>query len=127
MVRKKKNTAITNCIPVADPASESSAVEKDFLAKREFSFTMEGDIYIRYLSFRDEDDIRSWIQKKQPHKIDIGAMYTHPVPLYANTIVSCLLMLVSYSQIRKQQSRRVVSTPNNASSSLISTSPIMIL
>lgn len=45
------------------------------MARREFSFTIEGDVYIRYLSFRDEADMRKQIQDSQPHKIDIGAVY----------------------------------------------------
>jgi DNA primase small subunit len=59
-----------------DPESDNPLVDKDFFAKREFSFTMQDDIYIRYLSFKNEADMKSWIQKKQPHKIDIGAVYT---------------------------------------------------
>ena len=61
-----------------DPASDSPLVQKDFFSKREFSFTMADDIYIRYLSFRDEAAMREEIQKRQPHKIDIGAVFSHP-------------------------------------------------
>jgi len=40
---------------------------------------MENDIYIRYLSFKDKDDMRKHIMAKQPHKIDIGAVFSAPV------------------------------------------------
>lgn len=46
--------------------------------RREFSFTIEDDIYIRYQSFRDLSELTAAIQKRQPHKIDIGAVFTLP-------------------------------------------------
>lgn len=67
----------------ADPKVDRPHVDKSFMSKREFSFTIENDIYIRYLSFRDEEDMVKQIQTRQPHKIDIGAIYTHPVRCHA--------------------------------------------
>jgi len=50
--------------------------------KREFSFTIEKipgeEIYIRYKSFPSKKELESTICKMKPHKIDIGAVYTHP-------------------------------------------------
>lgn len=59
-----------------DPQAGSEAVDKDFFSKREWSFTIEDDIYIRYQSFKDKDELIAAIQKRQPHKIDIGAVFT---------------------------------------------------
>lgn len=59
-----------------DPKSGSDAVDKDFFSHREWSFTIEDDIYIRYQSFKDKDELIAAIQKRQPHKIDIGAVFT---------------------------------------------------
>lgn len=47
--------------------------------RREWSFTIEDDIYIRYQCFRDGGELAAAIQKRQPHKIDIGAIFTAPV------------------------------------------------
>lgn len=45
------------------------------MSRREFSFTLEHDIYIRYLSFHDVAEMEATIKSKCPHKIDIGALY----------------------------------------------------
>jgi len=50
----------------------------DFFFRREFSFTIENDVYIRYLSFRNLEEMRKAILLKQPHKIDIGPVYSSP-------------------------------------------------
>lgn len=50
-----------------------------YLERREFSFTLSGDIYIRYLSFSNEKDLLRALEQKVPVKIDIGAVYdTNP-------------------------------------------------
>jgi DNA primase small subunit len=54
----------------------------EYFFHREISFTLEDDIYIRYLNFRNAEDMRKEIMKKQPHKIDIGAVYTHQPSLH---------------------------------------------
>lgn len=61
-----------------DPLKENPHIERDYFGKREWSFTIEDDIYIRYQSFRDKQELISAIQKRQPHKIDIGAIFTAP-------------------------------------------------
>ncbi|OIR57472.1 MAG: DNA primase catalytic subunit [Amphiamblys sp. WSBS2006] len=44
--------------------------------KREFSFTLSGDIYVRYLSFSGDKDLRETLARRVPEKIDVGAVYT---------------------------------------------------
>lgn len=50
--------------------------------RREFSFTLEPvpgeEIYIRYQSFHNEHDLRAAIMRRQPRKIDLGAVFSHP-------------------------------------------------
>ncbi|RKO97887.1 prim-pol domain-containing protein, partial [Caulochytrium protostelioides] len=49
---------------------------KNYLAYREFSFTLPGDAWVRYQSYASEADFRDALRQKVPHKIDIGPVYT---------------------------------------------------
>ena len=51
-------------------------VQKTYFQRREFSFTLKDDVYVRYLSFLNEEEMAKEIQKRQPYKIDIGAVYS---------------------------------------------------
>jgi len=59
-----------------DPSKENAVMDRDYFLRREWSFTIEDDIYIRYQSFRDKGEMMAAIQRRQPHKIDIGAVFT---------------------------------------------------
>lgn len=48
-------------------------------SRREFSFTLEDDIYIRYLSFEDANGWQAECLKRLPHKMDMGAIFSAPV------------------------------------------------
>merc|ERR1711871_30176 len=47
-------------------------------SKREFSFTLEDDIYIRYLSFNEASAWQAECLKRLPHKMDMGAIFSAP-------------------------------------------------
>lgn len=51
-------------------------------AKREFSMTIEPtpgeEIYLRYQSFKDQQELTNAILKRRPTKIDLGAVFTLP-------------------------------------------------
>jgi len=69
-----------------DPKSSSPGVQKDFFLRREFTFVLEGDIFCRYLCFRDAEEWRNQIIARQPIRMEIGAVFTHP-PKNHNTVI----------------------------------------
>jgi DNA primase small subunit len=69
-----------------DPKSSSKAVEKDYFLRREFTLVLEGDIYCRYTCFRDVEEYRAQVIARQPIRMEIGAVYTHP-PKNHNTVI----------------------------------------
>ena len=54
-------------------------VPKTYFPQREFSFTLKDDVYLRYQSFSDQQELEKEIQKRCPYKIDIGAIFSHRV------------------------------------------------
>merc|ERR1719424_2216290 len=43
--------------------------------RRELSLTLADDVYIRYQCFPDAAGMKALMTKRQPHKIDIGAVF----------------------------------------------------
>lgn len=62
---------------------------KNKISKREFSFTLPGDIYTRYLSFSTPVEFQERLKKEIPVKIDIGAIYSNR-PCDRKSLKSCL-------------------------------------
>merc|ERR1740121_552612 len=69
-----------------DPKSSTPGVQKDFFLRREFCFVLEGDIFCRYLCFRDVDEFRTQLMARQPIRMEIGAVYTHPPKNHATVV-----------------------------------------
>ena len=49
--------------------------EDEYLAHREFSFTLSSGAYLWFQSFTDHQQLKTEIMRKCPEKIDIGAVY----------------------------------------------------
>ncbi|XP_020582402.1 DNA primase small subunit isoform X2 [Phalaenopsis equestris] len=52
------------------------ACDASYFSRREFSFTLENDVYLRFQSFKSEFELENSIKEKCPHKIDIGPVYS---------------------------------------------------
>lgn len=52
------------------------ACDKSYFGRREFSFTLDNDIYLRFQSFSNESELENSIKEKCPFKIDIGPVYS---------------------------------------------------
>lgn len=61
-----------------NPRSTSSEVQKDFFLRREFTFVLEGDIFCRYMCFRDLAEFKAKVIQQQPIRMEIGAVFSHP-------------------------------------------------
>ncbi|KAL7165531.1 hypothetical protein ACSBR2_041252 [Camellia fascicularis] len=51
------------------------ACDRSYFGRREFSFTLDNDIYLRFQSFNCASELENSINKKCPVKIDIGPVY----------------------------------------------------
>ncbi|EDS31751.1 DNA primase small subunit [Culex quinquefasciatus] len=62
--------------------------EPSVFTNREFSFTLQDDIYIRYQSFENQSELEKEICAKNPSKIDIGAVFNvRPKDHRASTVM----------------------------------------
>ncbi|CAO2819201.1 unnamed protein product [Amaranthus hypochondriacus] len=50
--------------------------DQSYFGRREFSFTLEDDIYLRFQSFKSALELESSVKEKCPFKIDIGPVYS---------------------------------------------------
>lgn len=57
------------------PDGKQPHSDPTFFQRREFCFTLEGDIFVRYQSFKDGQEMANALKDKLPVKIDIGPVY----------------------------------------------------
>lgn len=72
------------------------AGDNDTFSHREFSFTLEDDVYVRYQSFDNQQALEESVKKNTPYKIDIGAIFSVKVSQVLNTF-STLLYCVNFN------------------------------
>jgi DNA primase small subunit len=70
-----------------DIGGGTSADARGYLARREFCFTLIGDIFTRFRSYSSEQELRSELVKCYPEKIDVGAVYNVRPSQKANTTI----------------------------------------
>lgn len=59
---------------IADPTSK--APDSDYFIKREFTFNLPGEIYVRYLCFSNAEEFAKEVMRRQPDRIEIGPVYS---------------------------------------------------
>lgn len=69
-----------------DPQSSNRNVQKDFFLRREFTFVLEGDIFCRYICFRDANEYRQQVLARMPIRMEIGAVNSHPPKTHQTVI-----------------------------------------
>ena len=60
--------------------SYAPSASQELFAKREWSFTLDvqgEEVYVRYQSFQNEQELSAAVRKRNPQKIDIGAVFSH--------------------------------------------------
>lgn len=55
--------------------SKHPQADSSYFQKREFCFTLDGDVFVRYQSFKDGEEMQHAIKTRCPAKIDIGPVY----------------------------------------------------
>lgn len=61
----------------------------EYLSKREISFTLPGDIYLRWRSYNTTESLLAALKSQTPIKMDIGAVYNFP-PKDRNMVTAAL-------------------------------------
>ncbi|GLC73081.1 hypothetical protein PLESTF_001330100 [Pleodorina starrii] len=56
--------------------SKHAQADSHYFNRREFCFTLNGDIFVRYQAFKDAAAMQEAIQRRCPAKIDIGPVYS---------------------------------------------------
>ncbi|KPA85631.1 putative DNA primase small subunit [Leptomonas pyrrhocoris] len=54
---------------------KGAAAAEGYLARREFCFTLIGDIFTRFRSYKSAEELRAELVRSFPEKIDVGAVY----------------------------------------------------
>ena len=64
--------------------------DASYFGRREFSYTLENDIYLRFQSFNSAAELENSIKDKCPFKIDIGPVYSVDVRFCRCSLIKIL-------------------------------------
>ena len=78
ITKEQMSEYYAHVFPVEDIAEWISYSKPHRLVKREFCFTMIGDVFTRFRSYSTPKLLRDALVHDGPEKIDIGAVYSHP-------------------------------------------------
>jgi DNA primase small subunit len=67
---------ILSCIAGLNFLYLSYQAPSNLFTHREFSFTLIGDVYLRYHSFNKVEDLKANVIRLNPTRFEIGAIYT---------------------------------------------------
>ena len=66
---------------------------------------MKDDVYLRYQSFADQQELEKEIIKRNPYKIDIGAVFSHKASFSSEHTCHCIFLvkdsLLSFKKLLK--------------------------
>ena len=93
--------------------------DSESFRNREFSFTLEDDIYVRYQSFESKEELEEGVRKAKPFKIDIGAIFSHRVREDRGVMISSTECSLVLSQKTIKRSFRPTSRQKRRNSCLI--------
>ena len=75
---------------------------------REFSFTLQGDVYLRYNSFNNADDLKKQVCSLNPTRFEIGPVYSVRVSdIVLINLCSLYPAILCTSRATRKQSDRV--------------------
>lgn len=91
---------------------------------REFAFTLQGDVYLRYNSFANADELKKQVCTLNPTRFEIGPVYSARVSrldplLSASRLITSRICHAVRSQKTRKLFGRQPSNHSNASSCLI--------
>lgn len=72
---ERGGAAVDMSAETAEDLRTAAAVAEGHLARREFCFTLLGDIFTRFRSYRSSAELRGELIRCFPEKIDVGAVY----------------------------------------------------
>lgn len=74
---------------------------------REFAFTLAGDVYVRYKSYNNSEELKADVCKLNPSRFEIGPVYSARVSLIT------LAQVVQKAQVVALQAQRQENCPAN--------------